>query len=120
MINDFLNIGHIVGEYGQDKFQEMVEISAVSRRGIEPRKFEKEEINEFSVMIFVHNFRYRCGKDFDPYGEGLCIARCVHKALSVYNFIELFELALYSMSIIFREKPYISLCFERIDENFSL
>lgn len=40
MFNNFMNIGHIVGEYGQTEAHKAVEILAVSCRGSEPREFK--------------------------------------------------------------------------------
>ena len=60
----------------------------MSGRGVEPRKFENEELEELAIIIFVNNFRYRLGKHPDPEAQGLGIFAGVHEALLINQIIE--------------------------------
>lgn len=102
MINDFMNIGHIVGEDGHHQSEEAIKALAVSGRGIEPRKFENEELDKLLVVIFVNNFRYRLGKHPNPHAQGRDVLLRVHKALLVYDLKEFSHVSLLTNKLLIR------------------
>ena len=56
MINDFMKIGHVVGDDGHDKSKEAVEALAVGRRGTEPRKFKDKELQELHIIKVINDY----------------------------------------------------------------
>ena len=97
MINDFMYIGHIMGQDCQGKPQEAVKVLPVRGRWDKPGQLEHEKIHKFLLLVFVYQFRKHFQEDFDPNPE---IARvfilCIHKALLVDHIIEFFQVALYN------------------------
>jgi len=54
MFNNLMNIRNIVGKCGEREPHEALEVLAVSCRGVEPREFKHQKIEQLNVFILVY------------------------------------------------------------------
>lgn len=66
MLNNFMNIGHIMREDSEAETQKTIEVLTMSCRGNEPREFKNHKLYELMVLIIMNYISYRFKENLDP------------------------------------------------------
>lgn len=94
MLNNFMNIGHIVGEDGKAETQKTIEVLTMSCRGNEPREFKYHKLDELMVLIIMNYISYRFKENLNPNPKSLRLLLGIYKALTIYLLIIFFQVSL--------------------------
>jgi hypothetical protein len=96
MINDLMNIGHVVGQDGHRQPQKAVERLSMSRRRDKPRQLEDDQLEELSLVIFMNDFGERVEENLNPDAQILsALILRIHETLLIYHIIKFLHVALY-------------------------